>query len=46
MRLHATELMMLLGAAILMLVERPAEPQVEAGVGTLSLEQAELVHNR
>lgn len=46
MRLHATELLMLLGTAIVMLVERPAEPQVEPGVGMLALERAELVHNR
>ena len=29
LRLHATELLMLLGTAIVLLVERPAEPQLE-----------------
>src|ERR1700757_2894366 len=29
LRLHATELLMLLGTAIVLLVERPAEPQIE-----------------
>src|SRR6202049_2732344 len=32
LRLHATELLMLLGTAIVLLVERPAEPQIERGV--------------
>ena len=32
LRLHATELLMLLGTAIIMLVERPARPQTECSV--------------
>ena len=32
LRLHATELLMLLGTAIVLLVERPAQPQAERGV--------------
>jgi hypothetical protein len=32
LRLHATELLMLLGTAIVLLVERPAEPQIERSV--------------
>ena len=32
LRLHATELLMLLGTAIIMLVERPAQPQIEGSV--------------
>jgi hypothetical protein len=44
LRLHATELLMLLGTAIVMLVERP----VQAGVGSadLSLQQPQLLNNR
>jgi hypothetical protein len=45
MRLHATELLMLLGTAIVMLVERPAELKVKHGA-TLALEQPQLLHNR
>ena len=32
LNLHATELLMLLGTAIVMLVERPAQPQTDCGV--------------
>jgi len=32
LKLHATELLMLLGTAIVLLVERPAQPQTELGV--------------
>jgi len=41
LRLHATELLMLLGTAIVMLVERPAQTQAEAGATAddLSLQQ-------
>jgi hypothetical protein len=45
LKLHATELLMLLGTAIVMLVERPAEPLVEGGVNAddgLSLQQSQL----
>ncbi|GMO66944.1 hypothetical protein ABH991_004138 [Bradyrhizobium ottawaense] len=51
LRLHATELLLLLGAAIVILIERPdAAPQsVETPAeipASLGLEQAELLHNR
>jgi hypothetical protein len=41
LRLHATELLMLLGTAIVLLVERPAERQADSRVtsGDLSLQQ-------
>ena len=49
-RLHATELLMLLGTAIVLLLERPAEavPQLErdAGADGLSLQQSQLAQNR
>jgi hypothetical protein len=44
LRLHATELLLLLGAAIVMLVEPPAQPQAQAQIevgarsGELSLQ--------
>jgi hypothetical protein len=43
LRLHATELLMLLGTAIVLLVEQPVQPvpQVE-----LPLEQPQLLNNR
>ena len=34
LRLHATELLMLLGTSIVLLVERPAEPQIERDVAS------------
>ena len=40
LRLHATELLMLLGTAIVLLVERPAKPQSE-----LALEHPQLAEN-
>jgi hypothetical protein len=53
LRLHATELLLLLGAAIVLVIERPeAAPKtvhktVEVAETTpLGLEQAELLHNR
>ena len=52
LRLHATELLLLLGAAIVVLVERPtaSSKKVEAAaprsLEPLGLEQAELLHNR
>ncbi|MBB4368741.1 hypothetical protein GGD63_001520 [Bradyrhizobium sp. cir1] len=57
LRLHATELLLLLGAAIVLVIERPEAPPkaVEAaappnleplGLEPLGLEQAELLHNR
>ena len=45
LRLHATELLMLLGTAIMLLVERPAQPQL-AKSDDLSLQQAQLPYNR
>jgi hypothetical protein len=48
LRLHATELLLLLGAAILLLVERPAEPQAESGVtlDAITRDRRELLNNR
>ena len=48
LRLHATELLMLLGTAIVLLVERPAEPQIERRVsaGELALHQPQFLDNR
>jgi len=48
LRLHATELLLLLGTAIVLLVERPAAPVV-GQVGTadvLTLDQPQLLHHR
>ena len=41
LRLHATELLMMLGTAIVLVVERPAQPEVvrSAGAGELTLQQ-------
>ena len=44
LRLHATELLMLLGTAIVLLVERPV--QADVGSPDLSLQQPELLNNR
>ncbi|WP_439399818.1 hypothetical protein ACRQ5Q_16030 [Bradyrhizobium sp. PMVTL-01] len=52
LRLHATELLLLLGAAIVLVIERPeAAPKAVAAAAPpslqpLGLEQAELLHNR
>jgi hypothetical protein len=48
LRLHATELMMLLGAAIVLVVEPPAEPQIDSSVASdnLTLQQSQLANNR
>ena len=45
LKLHATELLMLLGTAIVLLLERPAQPQVERGASAddLSLQQPQLL---
>jgi hypothetical protein len=42
LRLHATELLLLLGTAIVLLVERPAQPQIDRSVASddLSLQQS------
>src|ERR1700716_3768249 len=47
LRLHATELLMLLGTAVVLLVERPAEAQVERSMTSddLSLQQSQLTYN-
>ena len=49
MRLHATEFLMLIGTAIVMLVERPAEAKVVQAAGqagkTLTLGQPQLLQN-
>ena len=48
LRLHATELLMLLGTAIVLLVERPAQPQVDRSTADddLSLQQSQLLKHR
>jgi hypothetical protein len=48
LRLHATELLMLLGTAIVLLVEPPAQPQAvrSANADELSLQQPELTQHR
>ncbi len=47
LRLHATELLMLLGTAIVLLVERPAQPQTDRDAASdLSLQQPQLLNNR
>jgi len=47
LRLHATELLILLGTAIVLLVERPARPQIDRSVTSddLSLQQSQLPYN-
>jgi hypothetical protein len=45
LRLHATELMMLLGTAIVLLVERPVEPRAGVISSDLSLQQSQLPYN-
>lgn len=39
LRLHAAEPMLMLGTAIVMLVERPAQPQADVAPARLSLQQ-------
>jgi hypothetical protein len=46
MRLHATELLMLLGTAIVLLVERPVRPPAGVTSNDLSLQQSQLPYNR
>jgi len=48
LRLHATELLMLLGTAIVLLVERPAQPQADRSTAAddLSLQQSQLLKHR
>jgi hypothetical protein len=47
LKLHATELLMLLGTAIVLLFERPVRPQADrpASTGDLPLQQAQLLNN-
>jgi hypothetical protein len=45
-RLHATELLLLLGTAIVLVVERPAKAEAEGMTRELALEQPQLLHNR
>ena len=48
LRLHATELLLLLGAAVVLVIERPASAPKTVDVANavpLALEQAELLHN-
>jgi hypothetical protein len=48
LKLHATELLMLLGTAIVLLVERPPQPQTDrsTAAGDLSLQQSQLLEHR
>jgi hypothetical protein len=47
LRLHATELLLLLGTAIVLLVERPAQARAHVdGAGDLALQQPQLLNNR
>jgi hypothetical protein len=48
LRLHATELLLLLGTAIVMLTERPAQSvqQIQRSSSELSLQQPQLLDNR
>jgi hypothetical protein len=48
LRLHATELLMLLGTAVVMLVERPAQPQTgpDAASDALGVDQPQLLNHR
>src|ERR1700704_4173615 len=48
LKLHATELLMLLGTAIVLLVERPPQPQIDRGAtaGDLSLQHSQLPQHR
>jgi len=45
LRLHATELLMLLGTAIVLLVERPVEPRASVTSSDLALQRAQLPYN-
>ena len=47
LRLHATELLMLLGGAIVLLIERPARPDTQSmDADDLSFQRSQLLHNR
>jgi hypothetical protein len=45
LKLHATELMMLLGAAIVLVIELPAAPRRKPATEAAPLEQSQLAHN-
>jgi hypothetical protein len=47
LRLHATELLLLLGTGIVLLVERPAQGRAHIdGAGDLALQQPQLLNDR
>jgi hypothetical protein len=46
LRLHATELLLLLGTAIVLVFERPAESLAEPMTQELALQQPQLLHDR
>jgi hypothetical protein len=48
LRLHATELLLLLGTAVVFLIEGPARPKIDGGVTSddLDLEQSQFPYNR
>jgi len=46
MRLHATELLMLLGTTIVLMIEGPAKPQAEERTDPLTFAEPQLVHDR
>jgi hypothetical protein len=46
LQLHATELLMLLGTAVVMLCERPARLENPTAAARLSLQQSQLLDNR
>jgi hypothetical protein len=46
LRLHATELLMLLGTAIVLLVERPSQPGTGSMKADLGFDNSELLDNR
>jgi hypothetical protein len=46
LRLHATELLLLLGTAIVLVVEGPARQLADQGTADLRLEHSEFAHNR
>ncbi len=45
LRLHASELLVMLGTAVVMMFDRPMQTQAEAAAPSLSLEQAQLANN-
>jgi hypothetical protein len=46
MRLHATELLMLLGTTIVLMIEGPAKPQTTESTEALTPGETQLLHNR